>query len=94
MLNKIPDSRHPNELDSGVPMSKENTFAADQMIKSKGRDQGSPHESMDLGERRRSSVHSTRNGSPSDAEASKRDSTVDMGKMTCASSTDGTGLER
>jgi hypothetical protein len=79
MLNAIPDTRHDSDLVGGF-LAPNNVIGGDHADEVEEVDQETPHEAIDLGERRRSSIYSGKSGSLSSVEVPERNATVDMGK--------------
>ena len=80
MLNQIPDKRDPIELEDGIYYGAGQSSVVDHEI-DLGKDEvAAPHESIDMEQRRKSSVSSSKSGSESSIELPKRSSTVEAGK--------------
>jgi hypothetical protein len=78
MLNSLPDTR---KVEFGSGFLKPNAVVGgDHEDEIEGVDHEMPHESIDMGERRKSSVYSGQSDSASSTEVPQRDPTVDMGK--------------
>jgi hypothetical protein len=79
MLNTFPDIRGAPELGGGLLKPNEIvTLDMDDAIEDQ--DNHMTHEAIDLDERRKSSVHSSKSDSMSSVEVPKRNAIVDMGK--------------
>jgi hypothetical protein len=79
MLNAIPDTRNPDEM-TGVflaPKDEDNDDYRDGLDTD---EKLASHETIDLDERRKSSITSSKSDSSSCIKTPKRNSTVDMGK--------------
>jgi hypothetical protein len=79
MLNTFPDTRGAEELAGGL-LKPNKIVALDLDDAIEDQDNQMTHEAIDLDERRKSSVHSSKSDSMSSVEVPKRNATVDMGK--------------
>jgi hypothetical protein len=80
MLNQVPGRRDPYEVDGEIHYASRRSTLVDHEIDLDEHDDPIPHEIIDLGERRKSSISSSKSGSGSSAEVNKQNSTVAAGK--------------
>ncbi len=79
MLNAIPDTRNTNDM-SEVFLAPNEELDSELRDETEIEEKLPAHEAIDLRDRRKSSIGSSKSGSSSSVEVSKRNSTVDMGK--------------
>jgi hypothetical protein len=79
MLNAIPDTRNTNDM-SEVFLAPNEELNSELKDETEIEEKLSAHEAIDLRDRCKSSIGSSKSGSSSSVEISKRNSTVDMGK--------------
>ncbi len=79
MLNAIPDSRPPEELIGGF-LAPNDVIGGDHADEIEEPEQPIGHESITLGERRKSSIYSGKSGSSSSVDLTARDPVVGTGK--------------
>ncbi len=80
MLNALPDTRNANDM-SEVFLAPNEELNSECIIEIEIEEKLPAHETIDLGDRRKSNVSSSKSGSSSSAEILKTNPTVDMGKL-------------